>query len=263
MRILAFLALLSVVVSAAPARAVVIATSANAGAVPTTAGTGLAGSFYKFTTSSVANMTQAIQLMNGSPSATFTTTSVCYPNCSGGTAVDLFTTLPTFLNGNATGLTYTSPAYQYSSVQTSGITLTGYLAIGQAGTYNFNLGSDDGAQLTIGNQTVIADNGLHSFTVNSGQATFATAGLYAITIQYFENTGYSGLEFWGSDASGTCTFGGCNNTSANNPFYLTAPGTTTTGTATPEPAGFSIFLVELMALAWARLRNRNRRPWAI
>ena len=263
MRILAVLAMLGIVASAAPAHAVIISTSANAGAVPTTAGTGLAGSYYKFTTSSVSNMTQAIGMMNGATTATFTTTSVCYPNCSGGTAVDLFTTLPTFLNGNATGLTYTNPAYQYSSMQTSGITLTGYLAIGQAGTYNFNLGSDDGAQLTIGTQTVIADNGLHSYTVNSGQATFTTAGLYAITIQYFENTGYSGLEFWGSDASGACTFGSCNNTAANNPFYLTVPAGSGTSTATPEPASFALFMGGLAALAWARWRNRSRSPWAI
>src|ERR1700761_5514466 len=255
MRIFIVLALLGVVASATPARAVVISTSANAGAVPTTAGTGLSGSYYKFATSSVSNMTQAIQLMNGSPTATFTTTSVCYPNCSGGTAVDLFTTLPTFLNGNATGLTYTNPAYQLSNMQTSGITLTGYIAIGQAGTYNFNLGSDDGAQLTIGNQTVIADNGLHSYTVNSGQATFTTAGLYAITIQYFENAGYAGLEFWGTDSSGACTFGRCNNTAANNPFYLTAPASTGTSTAAPEPAALSTFLAGLAALGWVRRRR--------
>ena len=108
------------------------------------------------------------------------------------------------------------------------MTLAGYIAIAQAGTYNFNLAAHDGAQLTIGNQIIIAGGAMHSFEIDSGTAVFAAAGLYAINIQYFENSGYTCLEFWGSDGSGsgsgTCIVGraaNCNGTAA--PRDLTHP----------------------------------------
>ena len=55
---------------------------------------------------------------------------------------------------------------------------------------------------TIGNQVVIAGAAMHSFEIDSGAATFTSAGLYAISIQYFENSGYTSLEFWASNPLG-------------------------------------------------------------
>jgi len=261
MRLSSLILALGLLAAAPHAGAVIIGADMSAGAVPTTTGTGLSGSYYKFGVP-VTSMGQAIQLMSAAsgPTATFTTAAVCYPNCNVSTVPDASTTLSGFLGNNASGLTYTVPPSQIpTAIDHSAMTLTGYIAIGQAGTYNFNLGSDDGAQLSIANQVVIADNALHSFAINSGSATFTAAGLYAITIQYFENSGYTSLELWGSDSLGNCTLGRCNNTLANNPFYLTAPGTT----AAPEPAALATFLSGLAAFAWVRRRNRNRRPWAI
>jgi hypothetical protein len=210
------------------AGAVTIGGDASVGPVPMDPGTGLLGSYYKLNTTFVTSMTQATQFIaaSGGPTATFTTTTVCFPNCNLSTLTDSATSLTTLLNGNATNLIYTVPASQIpTTTDHSAMTLTGYIAIAQAGTYNFNLAADDGAQLTIGNQIIIAGGAMHSFEIDSGTAVFATAGLYAINIQYFENNGYTGLEFWGSNGSGTCIIGraaNCNGTAATSLFYSTA-----------------------------------------
>jgi len=247
--LLAFLALASM-----PAAAVTISTSQNLGTVPATSGSGLLGYYYEFSTSNnIGNLATANQLISssGGPTATFTTTQVCFPDCAGNSISDS-STMTQFLNGHASNFSYTS-ANHPTSIDHSAIVLNGFIAITQTGTYNFNLGSDDGAQLTIGNQVVIGDGVLHSFAISSGSATFTTAGLYAITIQYYENSGYTSLEFWGSDSSGNCTLGRCNNTAANNPFYLTVPGST----AVPEPGAVTTFLGGLAAAAWVRRKSRR------
>lgn len=239
------------------AGAVTIGADQSAGPIPMDPGTGLLGSYYKLNTTFVTSMAQATQFIStsGGPTATFTTTTVCFPNCNISTVADSTTSFASFLNGNATNLIYTVPASQIpTTTDHSAMTLTGYIAITQAGTYNFNLAADDGAQLTIGNQTIIAGGAMHSFAIDSGSAVFATAGLYAINIQYFENSGYTGLEFWGSNGSGTCIVGraaNCNGTAATSLFYSAA------STSAPEPGTLMIFAVGLGALTWFR-RPRRR-----
>jgi hypothetical protein len=239
------------------AGAVTIGADQSAGAVPMDPGTGLLGSYYKLNTTFVTSMAQSTQFIaaSGGPTATFTTTTVCFPNCNLSTVTDSASSLSTLLNGNATNLMYTVPPSQIpTTVDHSAMVLTGYIAIAQAGTYNFNLASDDGAQLTIGNQTIIAGGALHSFEIDSGSAVFAAAGLYAINIQYFENSGYTGLEFWGSNGSGTCIVGraaNCIGTAASGALYSTA------ATSAPEPGTLTMFTAGLGALAWARRRRRR------
>lgn len=238
------------------AGAVTIGADQSVGQVPMAPGTGLLGSYYKLNTTFVTSMAQATQFIAaaGGPTATFTTTTVCYPNCNLSTLTDSATSLSTLLNGNATNLMYTVPPSQIpTTTDRSAMTLTGYIAIAQAGTYNFNLASDDGAQLTIGNQIVIGGGAMHSFEIDSGVAVFAAAGLYAINIQYFENNGYTGLELWGSNGSGTCIIGraaSCNGTSATSLFYSTA------STSAPEPGTLAMFCTGLIALAWFRRQRR-------
>jgi len=64
--------------------------------------------------------------------------------------------------------------------------VTGYIAITQAGTYTFNLGSDDGSLLYIGGQQIINNDGQHNFQTDTQQVIFSAAGLYAITLDDFE-----------------------------------------------------------------------------
>ncbi len=236
------------------AGAVTIGADQNAGAIPMDPGTGLLGSYYKFG-SPVTNIAQANQLIaaSGGPTATFTTTTVCFPNCNVSTVTDASTPVAGFFNGNVSNFAYVVPASQIpTTIDHSAITISGYIAIAQAGNYNFNVGSDDGSQLTIGNQIVIAANGLHSFEIDSGVANFTAAGLYAIKLQYFENSGYSGLELWASNGAGNCIIGraaNCTGTVATSLFYSSPLA------SAPEPGSLAMFAVGLGGLAWAQRRR--------
>lgn len=62
------------------AGAVTIGADQSAGAVPMDPGTGLLGNYYKLNTTFVTSMAQATQFIaaSGGPTATFTTTTVCF-----------------------------------------------------------------------------------------------------------------------------------------------------------------------------------------
>lgn len=239
-----------------PAGAVTISASQDLGAVPVTAGSGLLGSYYKFNSSnnigSLANANQLISSSTG-PTATFTTTEVCFPDCAG-TSLSDSSTMTQLLNGHTSTFSYTG-ASQPTSIDHTAMVLTGYIAITQTGTYNFNLGSDDGSSLTIGGTTVISNDYDHAFQFYNGSATFTQTGLYAISIQYFEDSGATGLDFYGSGPSGTCIFGRTASCAAGSErtslFYGSLP------TAAPEPASLAIFGAGLAGLAAVR-RYRRR-----
>lgn len=257
MRHIALVVLLSLA-AFRPAAAVIIGADQNAGAIPMEPGTGLLGSYYKFNIGYLTTLNQATQLIAAAsgPTATFTTTTVCFPNCNVSTVVDSVTSLSGFLNGNASNLAYNVPVAQIpTAIDHSAMTITGYIAIAQAGSYSFNLGSDDGARLTIGNQIVIDGGSLHSFRVDSGLAEFSTAGLYAINIQYFENSGYTGLELWASDGDGKCFVGraaGCTGTSSSTALYSSAVS------SIAEPGTITIFSIGLAGLAFAARRHAKK-----
>jgi hypothetical protein len=254
MRKFVFVFFLCVYSAIHPARAVVIDPNLSVGSVPSTAGTGLNGSYYKFATGYLTSLAMANQLIAAAtgPTATFTTSAVCFPNCSNGVTA-ASATLESFLNGNIDNFAYTVPPWQIpANTDHSALVLSGYIAITQAGTYNFNLGSDDGSLLTIGNQVVVDDSGLHAFQIVSGSATFAAAGLYAINIQYFENNGYTGLELWATNSAGSCIIGrngNCIGTAATNLFY------TTPMTAIPEASTLAVFATGLIGLTLVRRRQ--------
>jgi hypothetical protein len=256
MRLIVLL-LMACLVSAGSVQALTIGADQSAGAIPMDPGTGLLGNYYKLNTGYLTSLTQATQLIatSGGPTATFTTTAVCFPNCNISTVADASTSLAGLLNGYATNVVYNVPISMIpTTLDHSAMTITGYIAISQAGTYNFNLASDDGSQLTIGNQVVIAGGALHSFSIASGVADFTAAGLYAISIQYFENGGYTGLEFWASDGNGACIVGrgaNCTGTAATGLFYSSAPS------SAPEPGTITMFTIGLAGLVLAARRRRR------
>jgi len=263
MRPVSLILLACLALASLPARAVTISASQDLGAVPSTSGSGLLGYYYKFSSSSnIGSLSNANQLISssGGPTATFTTTEVCFPDCAG-TSISDSSTMTQFLNGHASNFSYTSSTHP-TSIDHSAIVLNGYIAITQTGAYNFNLGSDDGSQLTIGGQQVINNDSDHGFSFAGGSATFTQAGLYAISISYFEDGGSTGLDFFAKDPNGTCVIGLASNcasgSAATGLLYSSLPST-----PAPEPAALTTFMGGLAAWGWARRRNRNQRPRAI
>jgi len=256
MRRISFIVLACLLMAWRPAVAVTISAAQDLGAVPVNPGTGLLGNYYKFSSSSnIGNLANANILISssGGPTATFTTTEVCFPDCAGTSIADS-STMTQFLNGHTSSFSYTS-ANQPTSIDHAAITLTGYIAITQTGTYNFNLGSDDGSALSIGGTSVINNDSDHSYAVAGGAATFTQTGLYAISIQYFEDSGSTGLEFYGSDPTGACVVGrssSCASGSATSSLLYSA----LPSTPAPEPASILIFAAGLGGLTLVRRRRR-------
>ena len=112
-----------------------------------------------------------------------------------------------------------------------------------------------GSALSIGGTSVINNDSDHSYAVAGGAATFTQTGLYAISIQYFEDSGSTGLDFFAKDPNGTCVIGLASNcasgSAATGLFYSSLPST-----ATPEPASILIFAAGLGGLTLVRRRRR-------
>lgn len=80
--------------------------------------------------------------------------------------------------------------------------VTGYFNIATAGTYTFGMNHDDGARLRIDGlaaMTALADGVTDNRTTTV--TGFMSAGLHAVEIVYFENSGGATLEFFA--AAGT------------------------------------------------------------
>ena len=129
--------------------------------------------------------------ISGAPTATFTATNICYPNC--GTDISDTESLSTFLNvsgGNATGL-----STDVSGLSGHALTLAGYIHILTGGLQTFGLSSDDGSYLQIDGQTVVNNAGVHSLTYAQTAIDLA-AGWHSIYIYQEENAGVTGLSAW-------------------------------------------------------------------
>lgn len=82
----------------------------------------------------------------------------------------------------------------------TGILFRGYIRIPKEGIYTFEVASDDGSLLRIGDRVVIENEGEHALIAKTGQAALA-AGLHPIELRYFDYNGGE-VSLHGVDDSG-------------------------------------------------------------
>ncbi|MBY6045519.1 PA14 domain-containing protein [Phaeobacter italicus] len=83
--------------------------------------------------------------------------------------------------------------WEGGDTDTFGVEISGAVQVDEGGTYRFDLGGDDGAQLVVNGQPVIKNDGLHSYETKSGEVDLPP-GTHHIEIKYFENYGHAGLK---------------------------------------------------------------------
>ncbi len=105
--------------------------------------------------------------------------------------------LPDFdsLEPRATGTVATFDIDLRQREEKFGFRFRGYLKVPRPGVYTFNLESDDGSRLYIGDQCVVDNDGLHGNIEKSGMIALAK-GLHPITVVFFEKTGSENLEVY-------------------------------------------------------------------
>jgi glucose/arabinose dehydrogenase len=74
-----------------------------------------------------------------------------------------------------------------------GFAFSGYINVPTDGVYTFYSSSDDGSQLKIGNTLIVNNDGLHGDSEKSGSIGLK-AGKHAISLSYFERTGFEVLK---------------------------------------------------------------------
>ncbi|MFH1144797.1 MAG: glycoside hydrolase family 38 C-terminal domain-containing protein [Candidatus Eisenbacteria bacterium] len=74
-----------------------------------------------------------------------------------------------------------------------GLVFEGFLRVPREGMYTFYLGSDDGSALSIGNDRLIDNDGLHSHEIARGHIALG-AGLHPLRVEYFQGQGGASLD---------------------------------------------------------------------
>ncbi|MFI5381383.1 MAG: lamin tail domain-containing protein, partial [Tepidisphaerales bacterium] len=107
------------------------------------------------------------------------------------------------------------------------------LTVPAAGTYTFDLNSDDGGLVTIDGQTVCSFDGLRGASDSLGKITLA-AGVHSLTVMYFENAGGSSGELSAALGDYTAGFNAAAfhlvGDTANGGLAVSSPPVASTGT---------------------------------
>ncbi len=75
-----------------------------------------------------------------------------------------------------------------------GAVYRGWLSVPTGGIWTLSINSDDGSRLSIGNEVVINNDGLHGMQTASANLAFE-AGMHPIRLEFFENGGGAGFIF--------------------------------------------------------------------
>ena len=169
---------------------------------------GLSGSIHQLP-SFFADVPSVEAFIDGrTPEATFTSTSLDYPNGGGDDKANL--RLGPYLGadgGSVAGLASNTQVTRMAFV------VEGHLDVPADGTYDFTIGSDDGATLYIDDAALLTTD----TSGGSSSPVFLSAGLHSIRVVTYENNGTQGL--WvESPLSGGAAIGGA---------LLSTPGTLT------------------------------------
>ncbi|MEO5997872.1 MAG: PA14 domain-containing protein, partial [Chitinophagaceae bacterium] len=134
----------------------------------------------------------------------------------------------------------------------------GYITIPTAGNYTFETLSDDGSKLYIGTYdynaiSLVNNDGLHNDQIRAGTITLS-AGVYPITLSFFQNDGNQSWEFYWSSNTGIAR--------QNIPSSVLSTTTTTTTTSTPfaVPTGTAGLNYSYYEGAWSNLPDFNSLP---
>jgi hexosaminidase len=73
-----------------------------------------------------------------------------------------------------------------------GLKISGYIKVPHTGVYTFTLSSNDGSRLTIGDENVVTNDGIHGYQDMVGQIALEK-GLHPLRIDYFEFEGWQGI----------------------------------------------------------------------
>lgn len=84
-------------------------------------------------------------------------------------------------------------AYGTENGDNYGLCFKGFIKVPEEGLYTFYTSSDDGSRLSIGENVVVSNDGLHAVQRKSGLARLP-AGLHPVTIAFFERGGDEELE---------------------------------------------------------------------
>jgi len=105
-----------------------------------------------------------------------------------------WSTLPNFNEhtADATAIVSVINVTDFAGKDDFGVVFTGGMKIATAGTYDFELASDDGSRLRIDDRDVVLNDGIHGFAARTGSVSL-TAGTHAIRVEFFERVGGENL----------------------------------------------------------------------
>ena len=168
----------------------------------------------------------------GAPDATFSTNTVCFPNCfSWASDSD---TVSNFL-GVPSGYT-TSLSADFSGLGQHALELSGFLNIASSGNYDLGLYSDDASYMWVDGVLVVDNGGDHGPQSATNFGVFLAAGAHSLLIYQQENGGITALTAYlnGTPLSGSMI-----------------------STSVPEPASWALMLGGFGLIGGVM---RSRRP---